>query len=820
MTPTVLSPWEIAAREFEQQSRRRWATPGELAKALDPKTVQTPALDLIDVELVRLLDTPDGRLIISMPPQEGKPVAVDALVLMGDGTRKPLGQVRVGDRVITHRGRPRTVTAVHEQGVLPVVTITTRAGRTLKAAPDHPVLTTRGWVNAGDLRVGDVLAVAAQPTIEGQATLTAEEARLLGYLTGAGFPACERRVGVPAGDPLLHWDVLWCTGALRVDTVDDQANGQVLLNGGQDWLTAHGVSVHELESATSRRVPAALFTQPAWLVAEFLGALIAAAGRILTRDGQVRVELASPSRTLLADVQHLLLRCGIDSTLTPDRLLVDRPADLARLRDRVPIRHQSARQLAYVPEDAVDTTHVGDPVTAVTRGETAECRCLTVADDHTFTAEDVVVHNSQRISRRFPLWVLTQRPDTRIAIASYELGVARRWGRVIRDDIYTHGHLLGLRVRDDLAAQHEWQLEGHEGGVYSVGIGGALTGRPVDLLVIDDPIKDRVQADSPTYRERVWDWWLEVGSTRLAPGAPVVLVLTRWHEDDLAGRLLAAEDGHLWRVVNIPAQADHDPAKGETDPLGRAPGEYLISARGRTPEQWEAIKIRSGSRTWAALYQGRPAPAEGDVFKRGWWRFYTQPRWAVRADGAHLVTGADEVIQSWDMTFKDGTGSDYVVGQVWGRWGIQVYLLDQVRARMTFTEARSAVRELAAKWPQAVLKLVEDKANGPAVINSLSRTVPGLVPEEPHGSKLARASAIAPFVEAGQVWLPAPEIAPWVGDLVEECAAFPNAQHDDQVDAMSQALNRLLLSPLLAGDLVVDMADLDEELEEFEISPY
>jgi hypothetical protein len=138
-------------------------------------------------------------------------------------------------------------------------------------------------------------------------------------------------------------------------------------------------------------------------------------------------------------------------------------------------------------------------------------------------------------------------------------------------------------------------------------------------MVIDDPIKDRREADSETYRQAVWDWWTDVASTRLAPGAPVVLILTRWHEDDLAGRLLAAEDGHLWKVLRIPAQADHDPEKGETDPLGREPGEFLESARGRTAAQWEAIKTRVGSRTWNALYQGRPTSAEGNMFKRDHW---------------------------------------------------------------------------------------------------------------------------------------------------------------------------------------------------------
>jgi predicted phage terminase large subunit-like protein len=422
---------------------------------------------------------------------------------------------------------------------------------------------------------------------------------------------------------------------------------------------------------------------------------------------------------------------------------------------------------------------------------------------------------SSRVAKVFPVRALKQNPDRRIIVASYGHELARRNGRAIRDAIVGHPE-LGLRIRQDLSAQHEWQLDGRAGGVYAAGIGSAMTGRPSDLTIIDDPIKDRSEADSETYRRNVWDWWTDVAATRLAPGAPVVLILTRWHEDDLAGRLLAAEDGHLWRVVNIPTQADHDPAKGQVDPLGRQPGEYLTSARRRTRAQWEAIKVRSGARTWASLYQGRPSPAEGDLFERGWWREYNGPRWVVRGDGTHVVLAADEVAMSWDMAFKDLDSSDYVVGQVWGRWGLDLYLLDQVHERLSFVETLKAVRRLAAKWPEATAKYVEDKANGTAVINALRRKVPGLIPVEPDGSKQSRAAAVSPFVEAGQVFLPAPELAPWVAGFVEEHAAFPNGTHDDQVDAMSQALNRMLLNPIMSGLLVVE----DDSVDDYEISMY
>ncbi|MFC8732168.1 phage terminase large subunit [Luteimicrobium sp. NPDC057192] len=402
-----------------------------------------------------------------------------------------------------------------------------------------------------------------------------------------------------------------------------------------------------------------------------------------------------------------------------------------------------------------------------------------------------------------PTWVLTDRPDTRIIIASYAATVARRMGRLIRGEIGTHQATLGVAVADDVAAQHEFQIADHLGGVYAVGIGGGLTSRPADVLIIDDPLKDRIEADSEVYRDRAWDWWTDVASARLAPGAPVIVILTRWHHDDLAGRLQAAEDGHLWKVVNIPAQADHRPENGETDILGRQPGEFMISARGRTTAQWERRKVQAGPRTWAALYQGHPSPLAGDLFPETWAR-YDQPLWIERPDGARSVPGLDtqdaELVQSWDFTFKDTKSSDYVVGQVWLRIGVNAYLLDMVRARLSFTASVDAMLAMTARWPQAVAKLVEDKANGPAIMSSLSSRLGGMIPVEPRGSKYARAAAVSPFVHAHNVHLPEPALLPNVDELTTEAAAFPNGAHDDTIDAMSQALDQLLLAPLLEDD--------------------
>ena len=429
---------------------------------------------------------------------------------------------------------------------------------------------------------------------------------------------------------------------------------------------------------------------------------------------------------------------------------------------------------------------------------------------------------SERSTHYGALWMLRRHPELRIAIVSYEERIAQRMSYLLRNDLETFDGLegnfdVGLRLRKDNRSVGSWNLEGERGSVYAIGIGGALTGRPVDLLIIDDPVKDYRSADSNLQSDLAWQWWQSVARARLAPGAPAIVILTRWHEADMAGRLIAkqrddekSELKHFdrWKVINISAQAEFDPEK-ETDPLGRQPGEFMVSARGRTQAQWEATKAATSARIWSALYQGKPSPDSGDVFHRDWWMRYETPIWTQDESGAYHIHEASEVLQSWDMTFKDVSSSDFVVGQVWARKGAQSYLVDQVRARLSFMDSVSAVRRLTQRWPQATVKLIEDTANGPAIISALRKEIGGIIPVSVKGSKGARASAVSPFIEAHNIFLPSNEIAVPGFDVelfIEECTQFPNAAHDDQVDAMSQALNRIYLRGNNATDWFESMA--------------
>lgn len=383
---------------------------------------------------------------------------------------------------------------------------------------------------------------------------------------------------------------------------------------------------------------------------------------------------------------------------------------------------------------------------------------------------------SMCVTETFPSYYLGHYPHRRVMELSYGAELAQEFGKKNRDKVVEYGgDIFGLKVSGTQATKTNWKIAGTDGGMYSVGLFGSVTGRGADLLIVDDPIRNRAEAESQTYREKIWAEYQSTVATRLHAGGAIIIILTRWHEDDLAARLLNPEYGKVesWKILSLPTIAEGN------DILGREIGEALWPMGGYD-EKWAAQQKETvGSYAWNALYQQHPTPSSGGLFKREWWQ-----RWK------ELPGDLFDYIQSWDCTFKDTNTSDYVVGQVWARSKkspANRYLLDQVRARMTFTETVQAVRGLSEKWKQTTRKLVEDAANGAAVMDVLKREIHGLVPVQPRGGKVVRAHAVTAVVEAGNVYIPDASIAPWIHDFVEELSSFPSGAHDDQVDAMTQA---------------------------------
>jgi predicted phage terminase large subunit-like protein len=311
-------------------------------------------------------------------------------------------------------------------------------------------------------------------------------------------------------------------------------------------------------------------------------------------------------------------------------------------------------------------------------------------------------------------------------------------------------------------------------------LGGTITGTGGDIIIVDDIIKNRKEANSPVFRENAWNEYNDTIKTRLeGSSAALILVMTRWHEDDLAGRLLKAmrEDPNAeqWEVVKLEAlKEDMD-----NDIDDRLEGEALWPWKF---DESTLIKMKAAmpSSSWNSLYQQRPSSLDGNIFKREWMKnFYTK---------AMLPEHFETIIQSWDATFSESEDSDYVVGTVWGKSGNKFYLLDLVRRQMGYVDTKSAIRIMSAKWPKAWRKIIEKKANGAALVEELSKEIMGVLPYTPTESKVSRANAVSTFFAAGNVWLPDPSIAPWIGGYIEEMVTFPYAMNDDQVDSTSQAL--------------------------------
>lgn len=379
------------------------------------------------------------------------------------------------------------------------------------------------------------------------------------------------------------------------------------------------------------------------------------------------------------------------------------------------------------------------------------------------------------VSQYFPAWYLGMFPDNRVILTAYEAEFAASWGRRARDVLNEYGSsIFGVKVNNKSSAANRWDIKNHQGGMVTAGVGGPITGKGADILVIDDPIKNAEEANSQTYRDKTWEWYQSTAYTRLEPNGAVIIIMTRWHEDDLAGRLLNSmeNNGDKWDVINLPAIAE------DNDLLGRKPGEPLWPERYNLQEL-NHIKETTGSYWWSSLYQQRPQPLGGGLLKRSWLNYYQHNE---LPDLEEL-----DIYQSWDLAISTRETADFTVCTTVGVYSENhIYVLDWYRDRIDFPTQVKMVEKLSEKYDPLQIA-IESNAYQKALPQQLKETSMLPIKEVNRTKdKVTRISSGFLYFENGKVLIP--ENHPELENFKNEYVYFPHGKHDDMLDSMELVL--------------------------------
>jgi predicted phage terminase large subunit-like protein len=412
---------------------------------------------------------------------------------------------------------------------------------------------------------------------------------------------------------------------------------------------------------------------------------------------------------------------------------------------------------------------------------------------------------SELVSRRFPAYALGRHLHLRVIATSYGASLAFDLSsdeqRIMDSDSY-HRLFPGTVIPGQFGVRgsvtrklDNFGIVGHSGSYRAAGVDGAVTGKSAEILIVDDPFKNYLDAHSFTTRDNIWKNFSTALRTRVQDGGGILIVSTRWHLDDLCGRLLEREP-ERWTVVSFPAIATEDEEH-------RKRGEPLSEER----YSLDALDEQRGAMDeylWNALYQQNPTPEGGGMLKRHKWRYWCHPGQqlppvtVLNERGEVIEVAAEELpasfsrrIQSWDLAFEGKQTSDFVAGLDIGVSGAKRYIIDSVHERMDFTETIQAIERFRAMHPDVSGIFVENKANGAAAIATLSQRVAGINAVDATKSKYDRAYAASDELNARNWFLPHPQIAPWVNEFLFELSSFPRGKFDDWVDAWSQAAGEL-----------------------------
>jgi predicted phage terminase large subunit-like protein len=801
------------------------------------------AMDAIDEHLEAVTYGQIRRLLINVPPGFRKPVYNRSMVVERKRGRIELRDVRVGDYVLTHRGRFRRVDAVHEQGVLPLLQITTKRGRVLKLAADHPVLTARGWIQAQHVTTADVLAEVHPGEPCGAPTTTAEEARLLGYLIGDGsvkygdksftnkdpqtladFIDCARSIGFATHAREVR------SGTTKISIKSGDARGDLSSKGAlgpiRQWLIKHGL---DGRCSYDKRVPPAIMAASNDLIADFLAAYWSCDGTIsdrrdLPRSGRqnqttqvVRVEATTVCEGLARDIQHLLTRLGMSFVVRRKTVQLKTRAqgDLyvswevratdqdtaAKFMDlmRPRMRHEKSLRAQGLVRCGFDSVLNPDAVVEVVSAGAGECRCLTVREDHSFTAEDLAVHNSLETCVFWPSWEWgpMERPDLRYGFIGYRGALTlpnnQKLRRLVESELYRQlwPHVA---LADDQNTKSFFETTA-TGSALATSIGGTVMGKRWDRGVLDDPNNTK-EVDSDAKLNEARMFVTEVLPTRVNDHATFasVTIMQRTGERDVAGLLLehGLVDCHLcipmeWRkghpYIHYP---DRLTAIGWCDPR-REEGDLAFPERfprDAVDQLKKTMMAEGGDYAVASQLDMVPIPRGGGM---------VQEEWFDRFCDLCEVPEGGETVRSWDPAGSTGKSSPFTASFKQRLVKGTLYVMDVTNERIEAAALEEYVERICNEDdPRTIIDFPQDPGQaGKAQVASLARRFHGrtFVYSTESGAKDVRFMPVAAQVRAKNVVLVR---APWNKPLIKQACSFPRGMFKDMVDAWSRGYIRLV----------------------------
>ena len=392
---------------------------------------------------------------------------------------------------------------------------------------------------------------------------------------------------------------------------------------------------------------------------------------------------------------------------------------------------------------------------------------------------------SETMTKKFPAWIIGNNPDYEIIIASYSMDLARDFGKIARDTYREHSKngtgIFNNIIDRDKSAVDNWGISEHRGAVVSTGVGGSATGKGAHIAIIDDPFKNREDANSRLQRDKVWAWYQSTIRTRLAPGGGIIIIQTRWHEDDLVGRIIKEmenETGETFESIVLPAIAE------ENDILGRKVGEPLWEERYGIDEL-KNIKKAIGSREFSALYQQKPQIEDGGLFKRQYFKYFDVKNDFIIADNKVINIKDCFYFQTIDTAMSIHKNNDFTAIATWvcdREWNL--YLIDLMLERLEVPDQWNVIKQYRNKY-KLQFQAIESKSSGIGIMQQAKREGMPLKELKADTDKMTRALNISVMFENGKVFLN--KNLEKLLELEDQLLKFPNAAYDDAVDVCSYA---------------------------------